>query len=304
MSLYGWIAGKGATGFGYASTAQDVTEGLDLAGRRILVTGCASGLGLETTRVLAKRGATVVGAARTEAAAAAAGRSVGATVVPVACDLSEPASVRACVAAVANQAPLDAIVANAGVMAIAERQVKHGQEMQFLTNHIGHFLLITGLLGRLTDRARVVVLSSAAHLRAPPDGIVLDDLSGEKWYGPWTSYGQSKLANLLFARALAKRLAGTGKTANAVHPGVISTNLGRHMPTGLRVAMGAFGPLFLKSIGEGAATQTLVAVNPKAEGVTGEYWSDCNVARSSALGADLALAERLWARTEEIVATI
>lgn len=302
MSVYGWVAGKGPTGFGYASTAEGVTEGLDLAGRRILVTGCASGLGLETTRALALRGATVVGAARTEAAAAEAGRAIGAAVVPVACDLSEPASVRACVEAVAKQAPLDAIVANAGVMAIAERQVKYGQEMQFLTNHIGHFLLITGLVDRLTANGRVVVLSSAAHRRAPPAGIEFDDLSAEKWYTPWAAYGQSKLANLLFARSLAQRLGGTGKAVNAVHPGVIRTNLGRHMATGLRLAMSTLGPLFLKSVGEGAATQTFVAVHPGAAGVTGEYWADCNVAQSTAAGADRALAERLWTATEAIVA--
>ncbi|MEQ1569322.1 MAG: SDR family NAD(P)-dependent oxidoreductase [Myxococcota bacterium] len=301
MSVVGWFSGRGPTGFGYDDTAELVSAGVDLTGKRYLVTGAGSGLGFETARVLALRGATVVAAARTDAAAEAACRGIGAGAVPVACDLSEPASVRACVAAVRSQAPLDGIVANAGVMAVAEREVKHGHEIQFLTNHLGHFVLVTGLVERLTPSGRVVVLSSAAHTRAPPSGIVFDDLSAERWYTPFAAYGQSKLANLLFARALSKRLDG-GRTANAVHPGVIRTNLGRHMNPAARWAMAVLGPLALKSVPQGAATQTFVAVSPAAASVSGEYWADSNVKASSALGADLALAERLWTETERIVA--
>lgn len=303
MSIAGWFAGRGPSGFGYNSTAEEVSAGVSLAGRQFLVTGCTSGIGLETARVLAARGATVVGAGRTEAAVAEAGRSVGAAFVPVACDLSEPGSVRACVAAVAARAPLDGIIANAGIMALPKRQVKHGHELQFLTNHVGHFLLVTGLLPRLTGDARVVVLSSEAHRTTPTEGIAFDDLSGERWYSPFRAYGQSKLANLLFARALARRLPAT-QTANAVHPGVIATNLGRHMSAALRVSLSAIAPLFLKTIPQGAATQTYVAVHPGAGGITGEYWSDSNVTTSSAHGRDAALAERLWSESERIVAKL
>jgi NAD(P)-dependent dehydrogenase (short-subunit alcohol dehydrogenase family) len=305
MSLVSIVRGRhGASGFGYASTAEEVTEGLDLRGKHVLVTGMNSGLGLETVRVLGKRGARIVGLARTKDKAAEALRSAGAEGEPFGCELSEPGSVRACAEAViASGAKLDAMILNAGIMALPERIVKHGHELQFLTNHVGHFLLVAGLLGRLADDARVVALSSAAHRGAPSEGIVFEDLSLAKGYSPWRAYGQSKLANVLFARALATRFAGTKKTANAVHPGVIATNLGRYMSV-----VGAFykaaDALFLKNVGEGAATQCFVAVHPSLAAVSGEYFADCNVARSTKNGANAAMAERLWAVTEEIAAKL
>lgn len=303
MSLYGWFSRPGPSGFGYASTAEDVTEGLDLTGRRILVTGCSSGLGQETARVLASRGASVLGTARSVDSARRGLAGIQGSPVPLACELSEPDSVRACVAEVAQGAPLDAIVCNAGIMALPKRTVKHGIELQLLTNHIGHFLLVTGLLPRLSPEGRVVVLSSTAHHRAPAEGIRFDDLDASKDYGPWWTYGQAKLANLLFARALAKRLDG-GRTANAVHPGVIATNLGRHMSLPMRLGLAAAVPLVLKSIPEGAATQTFVAVHPSVASTTGEYFADVNVAESSALGRDAALAERLYDVSEQIAAQL
>jgi WW domain-containing oxidoreductase len=163
---------------------------------------------------------------------------------------------------------------------------------------------VTGLLDQLTDKGRVVMVSSDAHLGAPEVGIDFGNLDGSKGYKRWAFYGQSKLANLLFARQLAKRLAGAGRTANAIHPGVIRTELGRHMALPMRVALSIARPLVLKSIPEGAATQCYVATHPAAEGVTGEYWADCNLKKSSRNGRDMALAEKLWARTEEIVARI
>jgi WW domain-containing oxidoreductase len=182
--------------------------------------------------------------------------------------------------------------------------VLHGQELQFLTNHVGHFLLVTGLLDRLADDGRVVVLSSTAHRNAPREGICFDDLSLAKRYSPWASYGQSKFANLLFAKELARRLQGTRKTANAVHPGVIATNLARHMNPIARAAFSIAIPLVLKSVGEGAATQTYVAVNPGAATITGKYWQDCNVAAPRPDAEDAALATRLWEVTEKIVAAL
>jgi WW domain-containing oxidoreductase len=305
MSLYASLAGKGPSGFGYGSTAEDVTAGLDLRGRRYLVTGANSGIGAETVRVLALRGATVLCGARTEARAAEACARLGAAAVPVACELSEPDSVRACVAAVrASGAPLDGIVCNAGIMALPKLVQKHGYELQFFTNHIGHFLLVTGLLDQLGPAGRVVMLSSAAHKNAPGAGIELDNLSGERGYAPWRAYGQSKLANLLFARSLARRLGGTGRTANAVHPGVIATNLTRHMNPLMQGVWAASAPLFLKSVPQGAATQVWAAVHPDAAALRGEYLADCNVARASARGRDDVLAERLWEASERIVAEL
>ena len=303
MSLVSLVLGRrGASGFGYASTAEEVTAGLDLSGKTMLVTGVNSGLGLETARVLAMRGARVVGAARTEEKAAEALTGI-AGAVPVACELSEPSSVKACVEKVRSLGfALDAVIANAGIMALPERTVKYGHELQFFTNHVGHFLLVTGLVDSLSAEGRVVMLSSAAHQFAPRGGIVFDDLSFERGYSPNRAYGQSKLANLLFAKSLAKRFRGSKRTANAVHPGVIATNLTRHMSVVVRATMPVWNAIALKSVAEGAATQCYVAAHPSVAGVSGEYFADSNVAKTSAYARDEALADRLWDVTEKIVA--
>jgi len=151
MSLVALFKGKGPNGFGYGSTAEEVTDGLDLAGKSYLVTGCNSGLGRETVRVLALRGARVIGAARSEEKASTALREVGAEGMGVACDLPEPSSVRACVERIAGlDHRLDGVIANAGIMALPKLKQRQGYELQFFTNHIGHFILVTGLLERLT----------------------------------------------------------------------------------------------------------------------------------------------------------
>lgn len=307
MSLYSSLAGKGKSGFGYGSTAEQVTDGLSLAGKTILVTGCNSGLGLETVRVLAMRGAKVVGTARTVAKANEALAPLGANTLGIACELSDPKSVMACVATAKEQGlRFDALIANAGIMALPKLETAHGYELQFFTNHIGHFILVTGLLDSLTDNARVVMLSSSAHTQAPKGGIEFDNLDGKKRYTPWGAYGQSKISNLLFAKELARKFAGTKKTANAVHPGVIQTNLGRNMGLNavLRAGFSAMSAMVLKNVGEGAATQCYVAVNPGAEGINGEYFADCNVAKCREDAKDPALAKKLWDRSEQIVAEV
>lgn len=305
MSLVSIFKGKGPSGFGYGSTAEDVTDGLDLSGRTILLTGCNSGIGKETLRVLAKRGVHVIAAARTVDKAQAACNDVGGATAPVACELSEPASVRACAAEVAGLGrQLDAIICNAGIMALPKLNQKQGYELQFFTNHIGHFILVTSLLDQLGERGRVVMVSSDAHHGAPKEGIQFDNLSGEKGYRPWAAYGQSKLANMLFANHLATRLSGTGKTANSIHPGVIHTNLARSMNPFVRGALAIGAPLVLKSAAEGAATQTYVAVHPQVDGVAGKYFADCNEATPSRHGRDSAMAARLWEVSEKIVAEV
>ncbi|MCE9598145.1 MAG: SDR family oxidoreductase [Spirochaetia bacterium] len=301
MSIVGMLRGKGKNGFGYNTTAEEVTQGLSLNGKTYLVTGSTSGLGLETVRVLAMRGARILAAARTIEKAREATANLG-SVTPVECELSNPASVRGCIEAIKRDGTrLDGIICNAGIMALPRLQTAFGYELQFFTNHIGHFILVTGLLDRLTDDGRVVVLSSALHESAPKTGIEFDNLSGAKGYDAWKAYGQSKLANLLFARALARRFAGTKKTANALHPGVIVTNLSRSIPAVARGAMAVISPLILKSIGQGAATQCYVATNQTLT-VSGEYFADCNVAKSSPVSYDAALAEKLWIESEKIVA--
>ncbi len=306
MSVYGLLQRRGPTGFGYNSTSDEVTADLDLTGRAFLVTGGTSGLGLETVRTLAARGGRVIAAARTLAKAEAVARTLGERVVPLACELSDPGSVRAAAMTVRDrEPPLSAIVANAGIMALPKREVAHGVELQLFTNHVGHFLLITELLDRLAPDGRVVMVSSAAHRGAYSGGIRFDDLDGAKEYSAWGAYGQSKLANLLFARELATRLPQSRQTANAVHPGVIATRLGRHLHPAIQAAFNTIGPaLAFKSPAGGAATQTYVAVHPAAATINGEYWANCNVKPSSAHGRDRAMAKRLWEATQQIVATL
>jgi WW domain-containing oxidoreductase len=303
MSLIEHLKGTGPSGFGYGSTAEQVTQGLDLSGRTLLVTGANSGLGTETVRVLALRGARVYAAARSEEKARAACQGIVGETIPVACELAEPASVRACVARVQEDpAPLDAIVCNAGIMALPELRQAFGIELQFFTNHIGHFMLVTGLLEKLSDEGRVVMLSSSAHRSAPKVGVELDNLSGERGYRGWKAYGQSKFANLLFAKELARRLAGSRRTANAVHPGVILTKLTRSMTPFARIGLAIVEPIGLKSVEQGAATQVYAATHPTLASVSGEYFVDCNIAEHRRLANNAELAARLWAESERIVA--
>lgn len=306
MSLLALFTSKGPSGFGYASTAEDVTQGLDLRGKTYLVTGCNSGLGLETLRVLTLRGAKVLAAARTvDKAKEACLVATGGQTVPLACELSDPASVRACVETVVQSGvKLDGLIANAGIMALPKLEKAHGLELQFFTNHVGHFMLVTGLLDALKEDGRVVMLSSDAHKRAPRGGIQLDNLDGAKGYTPWGNYGQSKLANLLFAKELARRFAGTKRTANAVHPGVIHTPLSRHMGKVVDALYGVLGALAMKTIPQGAATQVYVATHPSLAGVSGQYFASCNVAVPRADAEDAALAKRLWDVSEQLVAAL
>lgn len=302
MSLVSMIRGKGPSGFGYGSSAEDVTQKLDLRGHTYLVTGSTSGLGLETVRVLVLRGARVFAAGRSVDKVVACCGALGKNIVPLACELSEPTSVRAAVAEVkSRRVKLDAILCNAGIMALPKLQVRHGVELQLFTNHVGHFMLVNGLVDELTDDGRVVMTSSDAHRAAPKEGVQLDNLSGEHGYSPWAAYGQSKLANILFAKELARRFQGTARTANAVHPGVIATQLSRSMGKFAQTTLDLVSPLFLKSVGEGAATQLFVATHPKVAKTSGEYFADCNVAKPSAKAKDMDLARRLWDTTEVIV---
>jgi NAD(P)-dependent dehydrogenase (short-subunit alcohol dehydrogenase family) len=304
MSLLSRFRRTGPNGFGYASTAEDVTHGLDLRSKTILLTGCNSGLGLETLRVLALRGSRLFATARSRDKAKLACADAAPHATPLACDLAEPASVRACVAQLKEErVGLDAIICNAGIMALPRLERVHGYERQFFTNHIGHFLLVTGLVSELSPEGRVVMVSSDAHRRAPSNGIEFDNLSGDRGYSAWGAYGQSKLANLLFARELSRRLPAPRQTANALHPGVIATNLSRHSPSLVRAALALASPLALKDAAQGAATQCYVATQPSLA-ANGEYFSDCNVSRSSRLGRDLDLARDLWAASERIAGEV
>jgi len=305
MSIVAALKGKGPNGLGYGTTAEEATAGCDLSGKTVLVTGCNSGLGLETIRALALRGARVLATARTVEKARDACAGLKGDFLPLACELSDPASVRACVAAVkSGAAPLDAIIGNAGVMAIPKPEQKFGWELHLFTNHLGHFILITGLLDRLAPAGRVVVVASNAHRRAPAAGIEFDNLSGERGYEPMKAYGASKLANILFTRELARRLGGGTQTANTLHPGVISTGITRTTPALGQLAMKMASPLILKTPAQGAATQCYLATSPAVARVTGAYYADCNPSETTPIARDTALAAKLWAESEALVARI
>ncbi|HET6593436.1 MAG TPA: SDR family NAD(P)-dependent oxidoreductase, partial [Xanthomonadales bacterium] len=258
------------SGFTRRSTAEEVTRGLDLSGRTVLVTGCNSGLGLETMRVLASRGAHVIGTARSREKAEKAAARAGVAMTPVACELSELDSVAACCEEVRGlDCPIDALICNAGIMGLPELRQKYGVEMQFLTNHLGHFVLVNGLLDRVRQArsGRIVLVSSLGHYFSVPGGINFDNLSGERHYDPFTFYGQSKLANLLMSNELARRLAGSSATSNAVHPGIIHTPLMRNLSTTLFNLSSLASWPFSRNVGQGAATQCYVATAAALAGV-------------------------------------
>ena len=274
------------TPFGFESTAAEVVAGVDLRGKRAIVTGGASGIGVETARALASAGAAVTLAVRDIAAgervAADIARTTGSDRVHVArLELTDRASIDAFVAS--WQGPLDILVNNAGVMAIPELRLSpDGHEMQFATNHLGHFALSLGLHHALAaaDGARIVSVSSSGHLLSP---VVFDDIDfAFRNYDPWAAYGQSKTANVLFAVGAHARWASDGITVNAVMPGGIATNLQRHV--GGAAYMEQARERFrkagskLKTPEQGAATSVLLAASPLLEGIGGRYFEDCNEA--------------------------
>lgn len=306
------------TPFSATSTAAEVVQGIDLSAKRALVTGAASGIGVETARALASAGAEVVLAVRDVAAGARVAadltRTTGngrVTVRPL--DLADLASVRAFVAG--WEGPLHVLVANAGVMACPEQHTPDGWELQLATNHLGHFALATGLRPSLAAArgARVVSVSSSAHLRSP---VVFDDLHFERRpYEPWSAYGQSKTANVLFAVEATARWRDDGITSNALMPGGIATNLQRHIGGAayMEQARERFEKAgkFLKTPEQGAATSVLLATSPLLEGVGGRYFEDCNealphdgksaVSGVAAWALDPEAAARLWTLSQRAV---
>ena len=308
LSALATIIGKAAplSPFGKNSTAEEVTAGIDLSGKTVVITGANSGLGYETMRVLAARGAHVIGTARSMEKAEAACASVAGKTTPMVLELDDFDSVVACADAItALNTPVDILICNAGIMALQELEQVYGLEKQFVVNHLGHFIFTNRLLPRVREaqQGRIVVLSSSAHSSAPEGGIEFDNLSGEMGYEPFKAYAQSKLANALFARELAYRLRETPVTANSVHPGVINTNLGRHFSEFIQSVAKLVGWIFMKSVEEGAATTCYVAAIPALAGVTGYYFADCNPdPEASPLIEDRALAERLWQVSEELAA--
>ena len=283
--------------FGATSTAEDVTSGLDLTGKTALVTGCNSGIGYETMRVLALRGAHVIGTGRTFERARDACDSVEGQTTPAVLELSDFNSAIACAESVqAMDTPIDMLICNAGML-LRDLQQVNGLEIQFVVNHLGHFILVNRLLDqvRAAAQGRVVVVSSIAHNNAPEGGIQFDNLSGGGWARE--AYGHSKLANGLFSLELASRLEGTAATSNSLHPGVIRvTNILRNLPA----AMGSVRSMPGKNIPQGAATNCYVATYPELVGVSGLYFDDCNAVSPGGYMEDRDMAQRLWEVSAEL----
>jgi NAD(P)-dependent dehydrogenase (short-subunit alcohol dehydrogenase family) len=317
--------------FGATSTTDEVLSGINLQGKRILVTGVSAGLGIETARSLAAHGADVVGAARdlkkAEGAAAQVRKDAaqgGGSFDMVVLDLASLKTVRACAEALLAKGQFfDAIIANAGVMATPFGHTVDGFETQFGTNHLGHFVLVNRIAPLLRKGSRLINLSSGGHRISNVD---LDDPNFERTpYEPFVAYGRSKTANILFAVAFDRRHRGRGVRAAAVHPGVIQTELARHVdPARLqalvdqinkeRVAAGN-GPVQRKTVLQGAATSVWAAVVAPAEEIGGQYCEDCHVSQIipdnvgmfavtegvSGYALDPTNADALWKKSEEMV---
>ncbi|MCE7901350.1 MAG: SDR family NAD(P)-dependent oxidoreductase [Gammaproteobacteria bacterium PRO9] len=289
--------------YGAESTAEQVVEGIDLRGMTALVTGANSGLGFETMRVLASRGAHVLCVARTSEKAEAACAKIQGQTTPVVIELTDFPSIVAGTDAVrAMGLPIDMLILNAGIMALPHLEQVYGLEKQFVTNHLGHFIVGNRLMPqvRAAAQGRVVVLTSLGYKWAPKAGIEFDNLSGERNYDPDKMYGQSKLANHLYVRQLAKIMAGTPVTANSVHPGIVMTNLGRSFPEWKKALGKLIGWTFMKSIEAGAATTCYVATAPALAHVSGYYFADCNPEVPGGQMQNDALAARLWQVSEEL----
>jgi NAD(P)-dependent dehydrogenase (short-subunit alcohol dehydrogenase family) len=294
------------------TTAAEVLAGIDLSGRSAVVTGGASGIGIETARALAEAGAEVTIAVRNTEAGEKVAADIGRNVLVRPLDLADRASVAAFAA---NwDGPLHMLVDNAGIMASPLMRTPEGWEMQFATNHLGHFALANGLHDALAlaRGARVVSVSSAAHLRSP---VVFEDIHFERrGYEPWLAYGQSKTANVLFAVGITQRWAEDGIVANALHPGGIRTNLQRYVSeddlTRMRSASGGSAAPAWKTPQQGAATSVLLAASPLVEGVSGRYFEDVAEAAENQPGTrtgyapyavDPEAADRLWQVSQDIL---
>ncbi|XP_076934906.1 short-chain dehydrogenase TIC 32, chloroplastic-like [Bidens hawaiensis] len=303
MWIFGW---KGESGFGANSTAEDFTQGIDGTGLTAIVTGASSGIGLETTRVLALRGVHVVMAVRNTKTGEKVKESIiadlpNAKVDVMELDLSSLASVRTFGAEYCSSGlPLNILINNAGVMGPPFTLSKDKVELQFATNHLGHFLLTNLLLETMKNTSlehkkegRIVNVSSMGHRLSK--GIYFDKINDESSYSPLYAYGQSKLANILHANELTRRFKEEKieLTANSLHPGAIATNLLRHHSF-FEGVVNCVGKYFLKTIPHGAATTCYMALHPQVKGVSGEYFSDSNKANPSSVAKDSELAKKLW----------
>lgn len=290
-----------------ASTAEEVTRGIDLTGKTALVTGCTSGIGLETMRVLALRGAHVFGTGRTLEKAAEACAGVQGSTTPLALELSDFDSCVACASAVAAQSgSLDILIPNAGIGTFSDFELVNGIEKIFVVNYLGHVVLTMNLLPLVqnADRGRIVHVGSRMGYRSIPEvGIDFANLRGEGEYDPYEAYGRSKLANALFSLKLSKMLDPADTTSNVIHPGFVKTDIGRDATGIIGFFYNNVATVLQKNVAEGAATQVYVATNPLLQGVSGAYFEDCNPVKINIPNYvfNVELADRLWNETLKMV---
>jgi len=292
---------------GARSTANQVLAGVDLTRKWILVTGCDEESGFETMNALAANGAHVFGLASSLAGAKNACDQIGPRATPVVCDLADLDSIAAAAEMIRGlQVSLDAIIANAEVASPPTLQTRYGVELQFLSNHIGHFSLVNQLLDLVRNgTGRIVIVSNGTSVtQAPPEGIMFDNLDGHQFYDPMTFYGQSKFAVALYAKELSRRLRRRAVAVNSLNPGAAKgMGVRKDLLLPLRMVRSTVRQ-FMKSAGQRAATGALLAASPSVTGITGEYWSDCQVAEGNPLLNDNELARRLWAVSLQIVRRI
>jgi WW domain-containing oxidoreductase len=290
--------------FGARSTADQVIAGIDLSNKHMLVTGCSSGLGFETMSALAANGAHVIGIDHSYEQARNACLKAGYLCTPLACDLSDFDSISAAARQIHDSfAPLDAIVANAGIANLPVLSTRYSVERQFLVNYLGHFALLNGLSDVIRDGSgRVVIVGDhTASRHLPPEGIMFDNLAGQRFYRPETFYAQAKLANVLHAKELARRLRSRSISVNVVNPGAVrGTGLHRHDSILQRLRRLSTA-VFSKLPAQGAATSVFMAASPTVAGVTAEQWHNCKSMDATAVPADADLARRLWAVSEQII---
>jgi len=281
-------------------------NGASLAGKTCVLTGATSGIGLAAASELAARGARLVLVARNparadEAVGAIRARTPGAAVELVRGDLASLRTVRAAASAVLERCPaIDVLFNNAGVVKLRREVTADGYEVTFAVNHLAYFLFTKLLLDRLraTSGARIVSTASEAHRFG--GGLDWDDLQSERRYRIFTVYGRSKLCNILWTRELARRLAGSGVTANCFHPGAVATRLGQSDALWTRI-VGRILPLVLRTPERGAATGVWLATAPELAGVSGRYFADEREKRPARFAEDDAAAQRLWALSEALV---
>jgi WW domain-containing oxidoreductase len=294
-----------STPFSARSTADQVLAGVDLTRKRIVVTGCPSGIGLETMKALAANGAHVIGLARTLDDARTACNAAGTSATPIACNLADFNSIDSAADSIGNcPGPLDAIVTSTEFDDVSDPKRPYGIELQSIVEYIGHFALVNRLAERIRSRSGriVMVCNDVAEDRAPAEGATRHEVG--HLYAPLVSHGRGESANAIYAKELSRRLAQRGVAVNSLHSGSAREAGFNEHPSWTKRLFLPVARLFTKSAAQRAATAALLAASPQVVGISGEHWSDCQITRGNPRLTDEILAKRLWETSEQIVFAI